>query len=557
MLTPALIAVLALHRPHVLVRRSPRGAAAARLPRLAAAHDAPHVLFVVPTADDALSEFGQTSPRPQPSWRVVAEHLAERIPNFDARLRARVAYDGDLVNAPNADVVLALGSIDAAGISGLLSRADPPRALLCHGCANDVAALEFIDTYASRDEGSLLSTFRRSLIPWGRHARAARLVEQVHGLLARASSEDYLYATFFVIHAYVLEMDLVRHSINPTWEKGVLRNVREFASMIKCCGPQIFAALTDPVSKTAIDALNGIDSRDQVGSYRVIVSYESELIEDFSLCILQQNNCFNCDSKILESPRVPLMRQWRGKPIDERAARQLLIGHLDVPEAHESASKRLPWSWRIVCGANPAYDAFPCQHQIFYPSESSASALWYDPVFLVETVDGRLVWCKRHYRCSPRTVPSELAGEGGTSAGAWTLTTLDNGVVSLESWTTVDAADDLSWAVLHYSGAASRVGQSYVGALLCSADGHWPASAASGEELARIERAFAKCDLALWELYGHGPPEGAPPGGASFMWNDQGARADWVRANPPPLAPIGDMSVQAWRKQQKGLSATD
>ena len=31
--------------------------------------------------------------------------------------------------------------------------------------------------------------------------------------------------------------------------------------------------------------------------------------------------------------------------------------------------------------------------------------------------------------------------------------------------------DDLSWAVFHYSGAAAVVGQSYLGGLLCSADG--------------------------------------------------------------------------------------
>ena len=50
--------------------------------------------------------------------------------------------------------------------------------------------------------------------------------------------------------------------------------------------------------------LNAVDLRDQVGSYRVIVSYETELLEAFSLCILQQHNCFNCDAKILTRPNV-------------------------------------------------------------------------------------------------------------------------------------------------------------------------------------------------------------------------------------------------------------
>ena len=111
-------------------------------------------------------------------------------------------------------------------------------------------------------------------------------------------------------------------------------------------------------------------------------------------------------------------------------------------------------------GANPACDAFPMQHQIFYPSSSSSSssktgnsgAMWYDPVFCVETLEGDLVWCKRHYRCVPRV---HWSGRQG-GEGAWTLTTLDNGMVSEEHWTTVDAADDLSWTILHYSGAADE-----------------------------------------------------------------------------------------------------
>ena len=48
-----------------------------------------------------------------------------------------------------------------------------------------------------------------------------------------------------------------------------------------------------------------------------------------------------------------------------------------------------------------------------------------------------------------------------------------------------------------------------------------------------------------WELYGHGPPEE----GTSFMWTEE--HAAWERSNPPPLAPIGDQSVQAWRKSEK------
>ena len=40
-------------------------------------------------------------------------------------------------------------------------------------------------------------------------------------------------------------------------------------------------------------------------------------------------------------------------------------------------------------------------------------------VVQVETLDGRSVWTKRHYRCTPRSVASaDLQGEDGSSAGA-------------------------------------------------------------------------------------------------------------------------------------------
>ena len=154
-----------------------------------------------------------------------------------------------------------------------------------------------------------------------------------------------------------------------------------------------------------------MDLRDQVGSYRVIVSYETELLEAFSLCILQQHNCFNCDAKIIADPVVPVLKEWRGEPLTQAAARDIFIGHLDhvsyrnrrfneggeeeqsaaaaveQPVSDGDACGDLPWSWKVVCGANPAYDAFPAQHQLFYPafdrSGKPTSALWYDPCFKV------------------------------------------------------------------------------------------------------------------------------------------------------------------------------
>jgi len=128
-------------------------------------------------------------------------------------------------------------------------------------------------------------------------------------------------------------------------------------------------------------------------------------------------------------------------------------------------------------------------------------------------------------------------------------------VISKESWTTVDAADDLSWAIFYYSGAAAAAGQSYQGALLCSADGAWPAEGRTGAGFQRIADGFSKCGLEMWELYGHGPPAAVSEGevnleqGGSFMWTS--TNEAWMAANPPPLEPIGEKTVQQYRAEEK------
>jgi len=548
--------------------------------RLAVAKD---VTFVV--EENSLSNFGVTSPRPRPSWKEVTTHLTTRLRYYDSRLRSTVVSTRDLLseNATLASsaantvrgsaVVLVLGVKDPEALAavnravGASPSSETPVAVLGYDLggseggshAGGEQLREFVDSYEvprnGRELRRLRSQLRTGLVPWGRKATGKRLSEQVLKLIGRNSSEDLMYAVFFVLHAYVMDIEVVSSDINPSWEKGVVRNVKEIKNMVDNCRGEILAAVSDPQTRTALDLLNSGDLRDQVGSYRVVVSYETPQLEDFTLCILQQNNCFNCSAPILTEPRVPVLKRWRGQPLDAQAGREIFIGHLDHPAANPVGTKR-PWSWKIVCGANPAYDAFPAQHQIFYPVSSSPSSLWYDPVFKVETIDGRSVWCKRHYRCNPRSVPADLAATtSDRKAGAWTLTTLDNGVISREHWTTVDAADDLSWAVFHYSGAAAAAGQTYVGALLLSADGFWPADAVSGPGFDRIAAAFRSCGLELWELYGHGNPVEGSTDRASFMWTE--THEAWEKANPPPLDLIGDETVQAWRARVRAEEAAN
>jgi hypothetical protein len=117
-------------------------------------------------------------------------------------------------------------------------------------------------------------------------------------------------------------------------------------------------------------------------------------------------------------PNPPSMTSFRGVPLTHHIAEEIFIGHLqqrsitlingelDSNQLLKKKSKTVIsdeeggsfqgnalWSWKVVCGQNPAYDYFGCQHQIFYrefkPSENdneeSASQLWYDPVFKVNT----------------------------------------------------------------------------------------------------------------------------------------------------------------------------
>jgi len=538
-----------------------------------------HVTFI---SGSSPSGFGATSPLPNPPWSTVAAQLAKRLPNFAgtttsttpngassppdlistrsidiSTLTPSALTDADGNGTPS-DIVVALGITSPEDESRFLRTLERsrsaqendgvpyPRAVLADPtCAPSVRNAVSAGPY--RASSGVLDDALSALWPVGSLAGGKRLLEKTDVLLARRSSEDYIFAVLFCIHGLVADIDVVKSDINPSWEKGVVRNLGEFKKMADCCGPQIQAALTDPQTKNAIDLLNEVDLRDQVGSYRVIVSNETPQLEDFTLCILQQNDCFGCDAPILERPRVPLLDVWRGRPLDAEAGRQILVGHLDHPNAHPCGTNK-PWSWKIVVGANPAYDAFPMQHQIFYPTggdgtetdgggtPNTSKSLWYDPVFCVETLDDELVWCKRHYRCTPRRHYS------GTKHGAWTLTTLDNGMMSEEHWTTVAAADDLSWTVLHYSGAARRAGQSYVGALLCTPDGLWPEGARGGEELERIRSAFRVCDLELWELFGGSTEE-------TFMWGKD--FREWAEDNPPDLERIGDISIAAWRKREK------
>ena len=62
------------------------------------------------------------------------------------------------------------------------------------------------------------------------------------------------------------------------------------------------------------------------------------------------------------------MPTFQGSPLTHEAAEKVLRGWLG----------ELPSSWLVAAGKNPAYDFFPCQHQLFFPGRARG-AYWSVP----------------------------------------------------------------------------------------------------------------------------------------------------------------------------------
>lgn len=328
---------------------------------------------------------------------------------------------------------------------------------------------------------SVLLAALQSALPWSRANRDALLLESAHELVARNLPSDFVFALLMLLDAAVAPVRTF--SVN---KQTTLRNV---ACMVRNCGREVVACVTDPQCKAALDCLTECGLNDQVCSYRCIVSYETPLFEQFSLCNLQKHNCLDNHAERPQLPAISPMRKFRGEALTHETAESLLVGWLDV---HDNSlvtgvdNARTPWSWQVVAGQNPAFDYFPCQNQIFYRATKGGRAFWYDPVFKVQSLSGGWEWRRRHYRV-----------KRGTEPGRFVFSVLDNGVTSLEHWAIVDVADDLSWGLFAYSGAAAAAGQAYGGAVFVTKTGHWP----SAEHLPRVEAAHHACGIQMWETY--------------------------------------------------------
>ena len=219
------------------------------------------VLFLIPS-EARPSPFGATSPEPSPDWRRVVEHLSRRITFFDERIAPRIMTEADLLAGGgdstagggggggvygDAHVVVAVGLQGAADTAAAITRGFTSStsssssegggsanggggsgdgaavAFLATGCSPEVQRLQFAGPYRDlRRSGPLQSALQEAAAvaaPWSGAGAGKRLLEQADTLFRRHSSEDFMYALFFVLHAVRAEREERESRERITWRK--------------------------------------------------------------------------------------------------------------------------------------------------------------------------------------------------------------------------------------------------------------------------------------------------------------------------------------------------
>ncbi|KAK2655986.1 hypothetical protein Ddye_009038 [Dipteronia dyeriana] len=423
---------------------------------------------------------GTVSPLNGATWQEVMLHIARRLKWVDQEFEMCVFTDDNFNQAhlqrelSNADILVIVGVTNEEPVKWI------------QGNSQNIPNIITFDSSPSllnKLGGSYVHGTTKGTL-FGKSSESVEVILTVSEAWDRHNSDDIRFCLLVIINAYIRPVPI----LNNMRSKGF----STLNCMVQNCGPQILNCLFDPDCRKALQCLNQCSPVDQVCNYRCIASYESPNLEAFSLCVLQKNNCLQLDAKIPEKPYVPPMVKFRGEELCHETAEDLFVGWLG----------NLDWSWRVVAGQNPAYDQFPCQYQLFYRGKATGS-FWYEPVFQVKTLEGKLVWRRRKYRVKRGKIP-----------GTFYFSVLDNGVVSNEFWTIVNVSDDFSWGLFHYQGAARVAGQSYTGAVLVSPNGAYP----NETERGRLVFALEKCGIKEWELFTvdncscQDPPLGIPEG---------------------------------------------
>lgn len=76
----------------------------------------------------------------------------------------------------------------------------------------------------------------------------------------------------------------------------------------------------------------------QVCAYRCITSYETKTMENFSLCVLQKNNCMGNSAQIPVLPDPTPLARFRGEAVTQESAQDMFMGWLG----------KEAFSWKVV-----------------------------------------------------------------------------------------------------------------------------------------------------------------------------------------------------------------
>ena len=466
--------------------------------------DTAQVLCITPS--ESVSPYKTKPFETEVKWLDLLQHVAMRATweskngrfdasngelEIDVKTSEALQASKDSVSPP---ILVLVGMQDASFVKEYIaSKGNRIKAVCTVDCSPEIEALEKWGTYSGDGTPSFIEDNVGSLFKTQSYLNKSTR-ELVKTLFARQSVEDTLFGMLVLINdftSYFIKSVQAATSSDST-------GFEELKCMCTKCSKEMVNCIGNPECKKALDCLDRCKANDQVCSYKCITSYETKDFEAFALCILQRHNCMKNSASIPVVPNPLPLTQFRGVALTHETAEDLFIGHL-TPRPGQ-CNPLLPegavtehWSWKVVCGVNPAYDYFSDQHQIFYRDENNQNAFWYDPVFKVVTLDDEEVWRRRHYRVRRRK---------SSGPGTFSFTVLDNGVLSDEFWRILDVADDLSWAVFYYSGAASAAGTSYSGALICTRDGYWPdLTGPDDPEYKRIARALSSSGIAMYELY--------------------------------------------------------
>lgn len=413
--------------------------------------------------------------RDAPSWGEVMRHMAARVswtasgepdePNGPLSMTVvpiDASADEMVAACSDADVFIAVGVSDA----DVANRIRAATGTVATGVAFDSPAMED-DERICYQPINQLRRMSSKLIPWSSAARDVRLMDQIKELYGRKNHLDLLLLILLLVDASGVRVPAVDINQDIT-----LSNVWCIASN---CNKQLFACYGNPQCKKSLDCVDACGLNDQFCTYTCLRSYQNPEFEYLARCMLHKHNCLSNSAVRPLLPQVLPMKTWRGEPLTHDAAERIMQGHFGDKK----------YSWLAVAGQNPAYDYFPNQFQIWYRGKGRNS-FWYNPVFKVITLDGKEVWRRSDYRVRRADAP-----------GTFWFTFMDNGVTSEEYWRIVDAADDLSWSLYYYAGAARSAGQSYIGAVLATPDGNWPAD----DQIDRIEDSLWRgCGVKLWEM---------------------------------------------------------